>query len=119
MVVDEYGGIEGLLSRDDIISEIVGHLADETDHTAPSAITALDDHSYMVPGTLSLRRIEQEIPELKFPDSSSYDNLAGLILDRLGEIPQPGAVINLENLELKVEQTSRNRIIKVRITRLL
>jgi CBS domain containing-hemolysin-like protein len=73
----------------------------------------------MVPGTLSLRRIEQEIPELKFPDSSSYDNLAGLILDRLGEIPQPGAVINLDNLELKVEQTSRNRIIKVRITRLL
>ncbi len=119
MVVDEYGGIEGLLSRDDIISEIVGHLADETDHTAPSAITILDDHSYMVPGTLSLRRIEQEIPELKFPDSSSYDNLAGLILDRLGEIPKPGAVINLDNLELKVEQTFRNRIIKVRITRLL
>jgi len=119
MVVDEYGGIEGLLSRDDIISEIVGHLADETDHTAPSAITILDDHSYMIPGTLSLRRIEQEIPELKFPKSSSYDNLAGLILDHLGEIPKPGAVINLDNLELRVEQTSRNRIIKVRVTRLL
>ncbi len=119
MVVDEYGGIEGLLSRDDIISEIVGHLADETDHKAPSEITVLDEHSYIVPGTLSLRRLEQEIPELKFPDTLSYDNLAGLILDRLGEIPQPGSIVKLDNLELKVEKTSRNRIIKVRITRLI
>ena len=119
IVVDEYGGIEGLLSRDDIISEIVGHLADETDHTVPSAITTLDDHSYIVPGTLSLRRIEQEIPALKFPDDFSYDNLAGLILDHLGEIPKPGTVISLEGLELKVEKTSRNRIIEVRITKLL
>ncbi len=119
MVVDEYGGIEGLLSRDDIISEIVGHLADETDPITPSVITALDNNSYMVPGTLSLRRLEQEIPGLKFPDSSSFDNLAGLILDHLGEIPKSGDVINLDNLELKVEQVTRNRIIKVKITRLV
>ena len=118
MVVDEYGGIEGLLSRDDIISEIVGHLADETDHQSPSTITVLKDHSYIVPGTLSLRRIEQEIPQLKFPEDLSYDNLAGLILDQLGEIPESGTVINLGDLELKVEKTSRNRIIKVRITKL-
>ncbi len=119
MVVDEYGGIEGLLSRDDIISEIVGHLADETDHKAPSAITALDEHSYIVPGTLSLRRLEQEIPELNFPEDLSYDNLAGLILDKLGEIPKPGSIVKLDKLELKVEKISRNRIIKVRITRLI
>lgn len=118
MVVDEYGGIEGLLSRDDIISEIVGHLTDETDHIIPSVITIMDNNSYLVPGTLSLRRIEQEIPELEFLNSPSYDNIASLILDHLGEIPKPGAVINLDNLELKVEQISRNRIIKVRITRL-
>ena len=119
MVVDEYGGIEGLLSRDDIVSEIVGHLADETDHNIPSTITASGNHSYLVPGTLAPRRIEQEIPELKFPEDIAYDNLASLILDHLGEIPQPGALVKLDNLELEVTKTSHNRIIQVKITPLL
>ena len=116
MVVDEYGGIEGLLSRDDIVSEIVGHLADETDQKPPSAIITLPDHSYMVPGTISLRKIEQEIPELKFPKDLPGDNLAALILDKLGRIPEPGDLVIIENLELKVSKIYRNRIIKVRIT---
>ena len=116
MVVDEYGGIEGLLSRDDIVSEIVGHLADETDHKSPSAIITLPDHSYLVPGTISLRKIEQEIPELSFPGNITNDNLAGLILDQLGKIPEPEDLVTIDNLELMVTKISRNRIIQVRIT---
>ena len=116
MVVDEYGGIEGLLSRDDIVSEIVGHLADETDQKLPSAIITLPNHSYLVPGTISLRKIEQEIPELGFPENLAYDNLAALILDQLGKIPKPGDLVKIDNLELKVTKISHNRIIQVRIT---
>jgi putative hemolysin len=116
MVVDEYGGIEGLLSRDDIVSEIVGHLADETDHNTPSTITDLGNHRYLVPGTFSLKRIEQEIPELKIPEDLTHANLASLILKQLGKIPEPGAVVRIDNLELLVTQTSSNRIIQVQIT---
>ena len=116
IVVDEYGGIEGILSRDDIVSEIVGHLADETDHSPPSTITTLKEGAYLIPGTLSLRKIEQAIPELKFPQEIEYDHLAGLILGHLGQIPKPGATIHLENMELKVAKTSHNRIIMVKIT---
>ena len=116
IVVDEYGGIEGVLSRDDIVSEIVGHLADETDHTLPSAITSLEEGAYLIPGTLSLRKIEQAIPKLKFPQEVEYDNLAGLILSQLGQIPTPGATIRLDNMELKVIKTAHNRIVMVKVT---
>lgn len=116
IIVDEYGGIEGVLSRDDIVSEIVGHLADETDHSAPSTITTLKEGAYLVPGTLPLRKIEQAIPKLKFPHEIEYDHLAGLILGHLGQIPKPGATVRINNLELKVTKTTKNRIVMVKVT---
>ncbi|MEA3333963.1 MAG: hemolysin family protein, partial [Pseudomonadota bacterium] len=116
IIVDEYGGIEGILSRDDIVSEIVGHLADETDHRSPSTITTLKKNTYLIPGTLSLRKIEQAIPELKFPRDTEYDHLAGLILAHLGHIPKQGAIIHLDNLDLEVAKTAHNRIVMVKAT---
>ncbi|MCK5539660.1 MAG: HlyC/CorC family transporter [Deltaproteobacteria bacterium] len=116
IVVDEYGGIEGILSRDDIVSEIVGHLADETDHSLPSTITTLKEGAYLIPGTLSLRKIEQAIPKLKFPREIEYDHLAGLILGHLGQIPKPGATIHLDNMKLEVTKTALNRIVMVKVT---
>ncbi|MEA1921134.1 MAG: hemolysin family protein [Pseudomonadota bacterium] len=115
IIVDEYGGIEGILSRDDIVSEIVGHLADETDHSPPSTITTLKGGAYLIPGTLSLRKIEQAIPELKFPPDTEHDHLAGLILGHLGHIPKQGATIHLDNMELKVTKTAHNRIVMVKV----
>ena len=115
-MVDEYGGIEGILSRDDIVSEIVGHLADETDHSPPSTITTLKEGAYLIPGTLPLKKIEQAIPKLKFPQEIEYDHLAGLILGHLGQIPKPGATIRLDNMELEVTKTALNRIVMVKIT---
>ncbi len=118
IIVDEYGGIEGILSRDDIVSEIVGHLADETDYSSPSAITTLKKGTYLIPGTFPLRKIEQAIPKLKFPQEIAYDHLAGLILDHLGQIPKPGATINLDNMKLEVIKIAHNRIVMVKVTQL-
>jgi len=87
IIVDEYGGIEGILSRDDIVSEIVGHLADETDHSSPSTITTLEKNAYLIPGTLSLKKIELAIPELKFPLNSAHDHLAGRKRSLIWRIP--------------------------------
>ena len=118
IIVDEYGGIEGILSRDDIVSEIVGHLADETDQSHPSSISTLKEGAYLIPGTLPLRKIEQAIPKLKFSQEIEYDNLASLILGHLGQIPKPGATIRLDNLELTVTKTAQNRIVMVKVTQL-
>ena len=115
IIVDEYGGIEGILSRDDIVSEIVGHLADETDQSRPSSISALKDGTYLVPGTLPIKKIEQAIPGLKFTQAIEYDNLASLILGQLGHIPKPGATISFKNLELTVTKIDHNRIVKVKV----
>jgi len=114
IIVDEYGGIEGILSRDDIVSEIVGHLADETDQNHPSSIITLKEGVYLIPGTLPLRKIEQTIPNLNFPEKIEYDNLASLILGHLGEIPKPGATVHFKDLEFTVTKTTKNRIVMVK-----
>ncbi len=116
IIVDEYGGIEGILSRDDIVSEIVGHLADETDQNQPSTIKTLKKGAYLIPGTMPLRKIEQEIPKLKFPQEIEYDNLASLILAHLGHIPRTGTSLRFNNLELTVSKTAKNRIVMVKVT---
>ena len=116
IIVDEYGGIEGILSRDDIVSEIVGHLSDETDHGQPSIISTPEKGTYLVPGTFPLRKIEQAIPELNFPKDLEYDNLASLILGHLGQIPKTGTNICLDHLKLTVTKTTQNRIVMVRVT---
>ena len=116
IIVDEYGGIEGLLSRDDIVSEIVGSLEDETDRRRGATIIPLKDGSCLVPGTFPLRKIGQAAPELEIPaELLDYDHPAGLILDRLGRIPKAGESVTLGNLEFKVARVSGNRIIMVRI----
>ncbi|HDS17258.1 MAG TPA: HlyC/CorC family transporter [Proteobacteria bacterium] len=116
IVVDEYGGVEGLISRNDIVSEIVGHLADETDASRPSTIRTTKSGSYLIPGTLSLRKIEQALPEISFADNLKPNHLAGLILEELGEIPSPGTSLRLGNLNLTVRQTTGNRIVTVELS---
>ncbi len=117
IIVDEYGGIEGLLSRDDIVSEIVGSLEDETDRRRDSTVIPLKNGSCLVPGTFPLRKIGQAVPGLEIPaDLLAYDHPAGLILDQLGRIPKPGECVTLGNLEFKVIRVSGNRIAMVRIT---
>ncbi|NPA24778.1 MAG: HlyC/CorC family transporter [Deltaproteobacteria bacterium] len=116
IIVDEYGGIEGILSRDDIVSEIVGRLEDETDRRRPSDIISLNNGSVIVPGTLSMRKISQALPELGLdPELVAYDHPAKLILDQLGRIPISGESVRLKNFVFRVAQMEGNRIVSVQI----
>ncbi len=118
IIVDEYGGIEGLLSRDDIVSEIVGSLEDETDHRRGTTIIPLKNGSCLVPGTFPLRKISQAVPSLDIPSrlQTTYDHPAGLVLDQLGRIPKAGESVVLDGLEFKVARVSGNRITMIKIT---
>ena len=117
IIVDEYGGIEGLVSRDDIVSEIVGSLEDETDRRRDSTIIPLKNGSCLVPGTFPLRKIGQAVPGLEIPPGLlAYDHPAGLILDQLGRIPKAGESVTLDNLEFRVARVSGNRITMVKIS---
>ncbi|MFI6485351.1 hemolysin family protein [Nonomuraea sp. NPDC050663] len=93
-VIDEYGDLAGVISVEDMAEELVGELVDEND---PEPLGAVEqpDGSWEVPGTLRLDEIERATG-LALPESDDYDTVAGLILARLGRMPEPGDTVTVE-----------------------
>jgi putative hemolysin len=114
MVVDEYGGISGLVTTEDLLEELVGEIEDEHDAGEPGRIQRLDDGSMIVDAMLSLSDLA-EILELKLEEDLPYDTLAGLILDRLGRFPEQGERVEIDDLALICEDVTKTAVLKVRI----
>ncbi|NUT44246.1 MAG: HlyC/CorC family transporter [Thermoactinospora sp.] len=93
-VIDEYGDLAGVISVEDMAEELVGELVDEND---PEPLGAVEqpDGAWEVPGTLRLDEIERATG-LALPESDDYDTVAGLILARLGRMPEPGDMVTVE-----------------------
>ncbi|RCG29047.1 HlyC/CorC family transporter [Sphaerisporangium album] len=87
-VIDEYGGLAGVVTMEDLAEELVGELMDENDPEAAEAV-ARDDGTWEVPGTLRLDEVERATG-LRLPESEDYDTVAGLIMARLGRLAEPG-----------------------------
>lgn len=113
MVVDEYGGFEGIITLEDILEEIVGEIRDEYDREAEQ-MHFLPDGSVLVEGRINIQELNERLHLELF--SSSESTLAGLIMANLGRIPERGEVVVLDHLKMKVEDISRHTIKKIRIT---
>jgi CBS domain containing-hemolysin-like protein len=117
IVVDEYGGTDGVVTVEDLAEELVGEIADEYD-IAPAAfeITAPSgDRSVLVEGVLR----EDEVAEatgFRLPEGP-YETLAGFIMARLGHIPSNGETLSEQGWEFTVVEVDRHRIEQVRVTR--
>jgi putative hemolysin len=116
VVVDEYGGISGLVTTEDLLEELVGEIEDEHDVGEPRRVQRLPDGSMIVDAHISLSDLA-DILEFKREEDFSYDTLAGLILDRLGRFPEKGERIEIEGYVLVCEEVTRTAILKVRIIR--
>lgn len=112
VVVDEYGGVAGVVSLEDILEEIVGEITDEHDQRE-LAITRLDDGSYRVDGRLELNRLEREL-DLDETERD-YRTVAGCIFTNLGREPEVGDAIEIETMRLEVLKMIGYRIHQVRI----
>ncbi len=114
IVLDEYGEVAGIVTVEDIVEEIVGEVQDEYDAHEMENIQKIDDHTYDVKGFINLHDLNDEL-HLHL-DSEDFDSIGGLIIDRLGRLPQLNDQVTLENgIILQVKKIDKNRIEEVRL----
>ncbi len=116
LVVDEYGGIAGLVTLEDIIEEIVGEIQDEYDKETPM-ITRINEHTYVVDGRIQLEELNEEL-QLNLPEEGGVETISGFILNLLGTVPKEKETVKYDGYLFTVEQVIKNRIKKVRIERI-
>ncbi len=118
IVIDEYGGTDGIVTIEDLIEEIVGNIFDEYDEPDLEMIEIeqLDQNNYLIDGTTNLYEVE-DILKVDLP-IHDYDTLSGFIIGSLGYIPDPGdrPVIEYKNVVFAVEEMNDRRIVRVKVT---
>ncbi len=114
VVVDEYGGSSGWITREDVLEEIVGEIEDEFD-ARRNRIYPCEDGSYLIEGSLDIDDLAEEL-DLEIEDAEpQYDTVAGFILMRLGRIPVFGDSVPWGNANLIVERMHKNQIAQIRV----
>jgi putative hemolysin len=116
LVIDEYGILSGLATTEDLLEELVGEIEDEHDVGETRRFQKLPDGSLLVDALLPVNDIE-ELLKVELGDFLPYDTLAGLILERLGRIPEKGEKLEWQHFILTCEEVTKTAIQKVRITR--
>lgn len=111
VVVDEYGGVAGVLTVNDLVSELVGDLRDEFDRSSLPTIERVDKTRFLVDGACGVDEVSAGLG-MGIPEGD-YVTLAGFLLDRLGRIPQEGDEVEFDGWQLRVTEMERRRIAKV------
>ena len=116
VIVDEYGGTEGIVTLEDILESIVGNIQDEYDNEEEE-IYKVSDNAYTVDGSTNIDEVS-DLVGVDLPEGD-YDTIAGLVVEHLGRIPKEGEhpAVTIENLTLTVEKVEDRRIAKILIVK--
>jgi len=115
VVIDEYGGMAGIVTLEELVEEIVGRMSDEL-ATATGPVVRVDETTVEVDALLRVDEVNDQLG-LDLPEGEEYETVAGLILYRLQHIPTEGEVLRCRGAELKVTQMKGPKIEKVQIRR--
>jgi putative hemolysin len=111
VVVDEYGGVAGLVTIEDLVEEIVGEIRDEHEK---AEVVRENDHTYVVPGNMDVDRLD-ELFGVR-PEGKESATVAGLVSELAGRIPRKGEVVEDDGLRFEVLDSTERRVERVRIS---
>jgi CBS domain containing-hemolysin-like protein len=112
IVVDEYGGVSGLVTVEDLLEEIVGEISDEHEDER-EAVTKAGDQAYSVSGKENVAIVRELFG--RGPEDEEFTTVGGFLAARLGHIPKPGETHRESDLLFTVEEADRRRVHRVRI----
>ena len=115
LVIDEYGGVSGLVTMEDLLEEIVGEIRDEYDTESP--VIQISEGVYLVDASISIRDLKEDY-KIEIPESTEYETLSGFLLTTLQKIPKVGAVIEIEAKKITVSEMVGQRISKIKLEKL-
>lgn len=113
IVVDEYGGTEGIVTIEDILEEIVGDIADEYDEEETLFIP-LSEGGWLIDSKMSILSIEEQLG-IEIPQDGDYDTIGGYVFHETGTIPEKGFIIKKPHFELEVVRSNDRRVEKLKI----
>jgi putative hemolysin len=113
IVVDEHGGVQGIVTVEDLIEQIVGEIQDEHD-VEVDAVVSHPDGSHLIDASISVRELNERLP-LEVPESSQYITLAGFLLRQSGKLLKEGDDVIWNDHHFRIEQVMGRRIMKVHL----
>jgi magnesium and cobalt exporter, CNNM family len=115
LVIDEYGGVSGLVTMEDLLEEIVGEIRDEYDVESP--VIQLGGGILLVDASISIRDLKED-HHIDIPESTEYETLSGFLLTTLQKIPKVGDVVDIEGKKITISEMVGQRISKVKLEKL-
>jgi putative hemolysin len=112
IVIDEFGGVAGLVTIEDLVEEIVGEIHDE-DEERTDAFIRINDDKYIFSGNLPIGRVE-ELLNMEISDED-YSTIAGFVVSKLGRVPQSGEHLDLDGLHVDILESTSKQIRKLRV----
>ena len=113
-VVDEHGGLEGIITLEDLLEEIVGEISDEHDEEVNEQITQLSETTFMLAGGLAVRDLNRRL-KLTLPESEAYTTVGGFLMTKKGQLLKPGEVVEYDGLKFYIERVEKRRIMRVKL----
>ena len=115
IIVDEYSGVSGLLTIEDVLEEIVGEIEDETDEHEPEQILRISDNCYSVEAITTIDDFN-EFFDIGFPDEDC-DTIGGLVINAFGHLPDIGEKTQIDHFEFKVLNCDNRKVTLLEVSR--
>ena len=113
-VVDEHGGLEGIITLEDLLEEIVGEISDEHDEEVNEQITPAGEGEFLLEGGLAVRDLNRRL-KLSLPESEAYTTVGGFLMTVAGHVLKPGETVQHNGLVFRVERVERRRVMRVHL----